>query len=514
MSDDQESKERARAVSRPDTRPGSRRESGRAGANSSFPPTSFWQTGEEDKTGLHADVRDREAQAHKEALRALDEELEAVRRERLPRPKPVLRYFLYFLLFTLLLSARDFRIYHSEAGNLLSLQRLYPVGEGGILPTKLWRALQKTPEEIADEIKGDPDEVKQAKAIIEKVAETERQNRVGLLDWGLVVQVGDKAFLFGYNIFLNMLYAAGLGAVLFLRNREMTQSKLIDRQNRELSILNRRQALEMEETSRLLRVLSRAQSRLLAAEKLASIGRLSATLAHEIRNPLGIISSSVGMVAEDLSPSSPPGQALGLVRHEIDRLNKIITDLLDFARPQIPNPDYIDPNEMVREWTRPLEEELAESNVRLLADLDPAPPEIFVDPDQLYQALLNLVFNAADALESKGGGDITVTTRTESSELVAIEVSDNGQGIPPDLLSQVFEPFFTTKTTGSGLGLAVVKQTIEGMGGSVSIQSVEGEGTTVRLRLPTGPSSIFSGEPQEDEKQSAGAMGDDAEYTI
>jgi signal transduction histidine kinase len=124
--------------------------------------------------------------------------------------------------------------------------------------------------------------------------------------------------------------------VLFLRNRDLTSSRMVDRQREELKILNARQRVEMEETSNLLRDLHRAQAQLLAAEKLASLGRLSATLAHEIRNPLGIIASSVGMVAEDIDPASSAGQAIALVRDEIHRLNAIITDLLNFARPARP----------------------------------------------------------------------------------------------------------------------------------------------------------------------------------
>ncbi len=464
---------------------------------SSFPPTSFWKP--EDEEALWLDRRDMETRAHKEALVALDRQLEVMRAQPQPRPKPVLRYFLYFFLFLLLLSYRDINVFYREEGDLLSLQRLYPSDYGDVPPARVREELARSAMELAPELNLPPEEILGAREAIQEVAERKRKRRFGVLDWGLVLQFGNVAVSFNYGIFLNMLYAAGLASVLFLRNREMTQSKLIDRQNRELSILNERQSLEMKETSRLLRVLSRAQSRLLAAEKLASIGRLSATLAHEIRNPLGIIASSVGMVAEDVNPQSSSGQALDLVRHEIDRLNKIITDLLDFARPQVPNPGYIDINDLVREWTGPFADEFAEKHVRLLADLDPAPPEVFIDVDQLYQAVLNLILNAAEALDEVGGGDITLTTRTESPEIVALEVRDTAEGIAPEVLQQVFEPFFTTKTSGSGLGLAVVKQTIEAMGGTVDIESGLKKGTTVRLRLPTGPHAAASSSLAEEE---------------
>lgn len=409
----------------------------------SAPPSSFWAQGAEEREGRAPHRRDDETRARENALRTLDEELERLRASPIPKPNSVTRYALYFLLFTLLLSIRDIRMMYRPEGSFFTVERLQ----------------------------------------VEGLA----QEDLGLLDWGFVLHWGNNALLLRYNIFLNMLYAAGLGTVLFLRNRDMTNSRLIDRQNRELSILNRRQSIEVEESSRLLRDLGRAQMRLLSAEKLASIGRLSATLAHEIRNPLGIIASSAGMVAEDLDPASPQGQALELIRQEIQRLNKIISDLLNFARPRPPHPTYHDLNDLVRAWIAPHQDALGEKHVQLLADLEPALPEVFIDSDQLYQAFLNLLLNASEALEEHGGGTIVVITRTESREVVSLEIQDNGEGIPPDILAQVFEPFFTTKTTGSGLGLAVVKQTVESMGGMVEIVSTRGEGTRVRLRIPTGP---------------------------
>jgi signal transduction histidine kinase len=406
------------------------------------PPSTFWARENGERENRAPQRRDDEARARENALRTLDEELERLRASPIPRPNSVTRYALYFVLFMLLLSIRDIRMIYRPEGSFLTVERL-----------------------------------------VEGLA----QDNLGLLDWGLVFHWGNNALLLRYNIFLNMLYAAGLGTVLFLRNRDKTNSRLIDRQNRELSILNRRQAIEVEESSRLLRDLGRAQMRLLSAEKLASIGRLSATLAHEIRNPLGIIASSAGMVAEDLDPASPQGQALELIRQEIQRLNKIISDLLNFARPRPPHPTYHDLNDLVRVWIAPHQDALGEKHVQLLADLEPALPEVFIDSDQLYQAFLNLLLNASEALDEHGGGTIVVTTRTESREVVAIELRDNADGIPPDILAQVFEPFFTTKTTGSGLGLAVVKQTVESMGGMVEMISTRGEGTRVRLRIPTGP---------------------------
>ena len=422
-------------------------------------------------------------------LRELDSELERIRASPRPRSNPASRYILYFIFFTLALSFKDIRFRDEPEGVWLDIRRLpFEIAGGG----RIKRIIHEMPSPSAEEGE-EPDErdavFRNAQMSIWRALEERWSIERGLLDWAVVLRFSGYSMYFGYNIFLNMLYAAGLSSVLFLRNRDQSSSRLIDRQNQELSILNRRQTIEMEETSKLLRDLSRTQSRLVGAEKLASIGRLSATLAHEIRNPLGIIASSVGMVAEDINPSSPSGQALELVRQEIHRLNKIITDLLNFARPRVPNPMFCDLSDLVRSWMAPHQDTLAGQNIELLAELDPALPEVYVDSDLLYQAFLNIMLNASEALREKPGGRILVTARPEGQDAAVLEIHDSGEGIPPETIPQVFEPFFTTKTAGSGLGLAVVKQAIESQGGSVEIESEPGWGTSVRLRLPTGPVS-------------------------
>jgi len=459
----------------------------------SQPPTSFWHDTEREREAVRLHERDEQGQERDEALRRLDGELRQLRALPLPQPKPVSRYALFFMLFTLLLSTRDIQIVYQEMAHPISLARLHSRRLQGSYPERILDPSPERTRTLARVYDLPEHDVRTAAIVVQRMITQGSPYRPGLLDWGVMIRFRrDMVIMFEYNIFLNMLYAAGLASVLFLRNRDITNSRLIDRQNRELSLLNRRKEIEVEETSSLLRVLNRAQTRLLAAERLASIGRLSATLAHEIRNPLGIIASSVGMVAEDVDKRSPAGQALELVRDEIDRLNKIITDLLNFARPRPPQAMFHDLNELLRAWTLPLEEDLSERNIQLLADLDPALPEVYVDADQLYQAVLNLILNASEATDPKGGGRIVVSTHSEGGEMVMLDVRDDGEGIEPSHLPQVFEPFFTTKTTGSGLGLAVVKQVVEAMGGEVEIESTRGEGTKVGLRLPTRPSAASS----------------------
>ncbi len=464
-------------------------------ATPSTPPVSFWRPSEDQRFETAATRHDEVARRRRETLRKLDEQLERLRATPEPRPRPVSRYVLYFFLFTLLLSVREMRVLYDPGGPVFSIIRLHAMNLRWMLPDPMFELSPERIQESARIYSVPAEDLRQTHALLSRMAAESRRWRPGVLDWAFVIRLkGTRAaLLFEYSIFLNLLYAAGLATVLFLRNRDLTSSRMVDRQREELKILNARQRVEMEETSNLLRDLHRAQAQLLAAEKLASLGRLSATLAHEIRNPLGIIASSVGMVAEDIDPASSAGQAIALVRDEIHRLNAIITDLLNFARPRPPNLQYQDLNDLLRGWITTLGEQFSQDNMQLLADFHPALPEVFVDADQLYQVVLNLLLNARDALEPNGGGDIIVSTLLESEDQAILSVRDTGTGIPPENISQVFEPFFTTKTSGTGLGLAVVRQLVEGMGGAVEIESQVGKGTTVRLRLPTDASALDAG---------------------
>jgi PAS domain S-box-containing protein len=238
-----------------------------------------------------------------------------------------------------------------------------------------------------------------------------------------------------------------------------------------------------EDLSRSYAELARAQRQLIEQERLAALGELSAVVAHEVRNPLGVIFNSLGSLRRLLKPEGDARMLLDIVGEEADRLNRIVGDLLDFARPVTPvlRPEPLD---------AVVDEAVAAAltggpggiDVRreLAHDLPPVP----MDARLVRQALLNVAANAVQAMPK--GGRLTVRMRRDPVG-VLVELEDTGPGIPEDVQPRIFEPFFTTKASGTGLGLAVVKRIVHGHGGEVTVASRPGRGTVVQLRFPVEP---------------------------
>ena len=227
------------------------------------------------------------------------------------------------------------------------------------------------------------------------------------------------------------------------------------------------------------------QKTLLQQEKLASIGRLSAGVAHEINNPLTTILTSAMLVQEDLSPEDPAYEELGLIAKEALRCRKIVASLLDFARQTQPQKKMHLLNHVVAESVLLTQKQAAFKDIGVDTHLDPAIPEQMLDKGQLQQALINLILNAVEATQE--GGRITVRTALHREKhLVRIEIEDNGAGIHKDHLNKLFEPFFTTKESGTGLGLAITHGIIEQHGGTIEVESTIGQGTLFVIHLPIG----------------------------
>jgi signal transduction histidine kinase len=233
--------------------------------------------------------------------------------------------------------------------------------------------------------------------------------------------------------------------------------------------------------------LERTQAQLVQSEKLASIGEMSAAVAHGLRNPLASLRAAAQLVRRH--PDSPAaGEHLEAIIGEVDRLDRRISHLLSFSRPAPfhPIPEKIDRlvEGLLPAFAEPLREHGVDLRLELARDL----PEVRVDPMQLEQALLELVSNALDAMPT--GGRLRLTTQAGDAGVppreVVVEVADTGGGIPERVLPAVCEPFFTTREEGTGLGLAIAKRFVEQNGGRLEIQSTPGAGTTVRVRLPAG----------------------------
>ena len=236
-----------------------------------------------------------------------------------------------------------------------------------------------------------------------------------------------------------------------------------------------------------------AQTKLLQADRLASLGQLAASVAHEINNPIsGVLNLAMLLQrivdrADQVPPERLPEfrRYLGQVVAETTRVGRIVADLLAFSR-RAGRPDTLASiKEIVENTVTLVRHKLELGGVHLVLDLGNAVPPLRCDPSHIQQVVMNLVLNAAEATPS--GGAVTVSTRVEAgpSRLV-LEVADTGAGIPPEIADKIFDPFFTTKEEGKGvgLGLAVVYGIVQSYGGDIEVRSAVGAGTTFRVLLP------------------------------
>ena len=229
-----------------------------------------------------------------------------------------------------------------------------------------------------------------------------------------------------------------------------------------------------------IRQLEHTQAQLVQSEKLASIGEMSAAVAHGLRNPLASLRAAAQVVRHH--PSSPSsGEYLDAIIDEVDRLDRRISHLLSFSRPAPFHPMNESAIRLIEGLLPTFSEALRERGVNLRLELPPDLPEVRVDPMQLEQAVVEIVSNAIDAMPD--GGQLRIGAALNGNNEVAIEISDTGKGIPEAVLPSVCEPFFTTRTEGTGLGLAIAKRYVEQNGGRLEITSRPGA-TVVRLWLP------------------------------
>uniref|UniRef100_UPI00405621F6 two-component system sensor histidine kinase NtrB n=1 Tax=Candidatus Electrothrix sp. TaxID=2170559 RepID=UPI00405621F6 len=219
------------------------------------------------------------------------------------------------------------------------------------------------------------------------------------------------------------------------------------------------------------------------AQRLAVLGKMIASVSHEIKNPLGIVRSTAEILGNRLAKLAPGNEHLSkIIVDETNRLDGIVREFLDFARPKAPAKASGSLNRLVQRLVLFMNVEFSDKHIELIEDLDPELPECPLDGDQLYQVLLNITFNAIHAMPE--GGTLTVRTFA-SSEGVSLAISDTGTGMSPEKVKQIFTPFFTDKNRGTGLGLAITKNIVEQHGGEIVVESEEGVGTTFTVTLPT-----------------------------
>ena len=231
------------------------------------------------------------------------------------------------------------------------------------------------------------------------------------------------------------------------------------------------------------RELREAQAEVQRSERLAALGQLSAGLAHEIRNPLGVISASAEILEKNVATENEVAlEVSGFIRSEVHRTNELVTRFLNFTRPSPLQKETADLNDVVRRAVSQLMEQVKSrtGDIEIKQDLHELPRFSF-DATLIESAVLNLLLNGYEAMSS--GGTLLVRTRLDGS-MARIEVVDSGVGIKQDQMENIFNPFFTTKPDGVGLGLAMVSKFVDSHGGKISVSSKAGQGATFRVLLP------------------------------
>jgi len=222
------------------------------------------------------------------------------------------------------------------------------------------------------------------------------------------------------------------------------------------------------------------EEQLRRADRLSALGELSAGMAHEIRNPLASIRGTAEILRDGIDPSDRRYEFAGILVKEVDRLNRVVQDFLDFARPAPTDKKTVDTVSILEDVLALTRQQAIKKNVEMRLEARPI-PLLAGNGEQLKQAFLNLVLNALQSMPE--GGGLTVATLAENGE-IRISFRDTGSGIAAENLDRIFNPFFTTRTEGTGLGLAITHRIVQGHGGRIDVESRPGEGTIFTLTFP------------------------------
>ncbi len=256
----------------------------------------------------------------------------------------------------------------------------------------------------------------------------------------------------------------------------------------ERSLTNRykESAESLEQANRDLR---ESGEQLRRAERLSALGEIAAGLAHEIRNPLAGVKGALEIISGRAADGTPEAEFSAIATRELRRLEGLVQEFLDYARPRAPRLRQTDVPAVVSRVTSLLGPQAERAGVTLSVDGSPTAGALSIDPEQIEQVLVNIVLNAVQA--SPKGGRVEVRCETRG-ERYHVRVTDQGSGIPADVRARIFEPFFTTKERGTGLGLAISQRIVAAHQGEITITSAEGRGTVVEVTLPLPPATQSS----------------------
>jgi two-component system NtrC family sensor kinase len=289
------------------------------------------------------------------------------------------------------------------------------------------------------------------------------------------------------EVCLQLIYSERL--IGFINLGHKTAEEMYYREDLDLlNTLTNQIAIAIENAT-LYENLKKSQNILRRSDRLASLGTLIASLAHEIRNPLVSIKTFTQLLPERIDDNEFRDYFLKVASGEIDRLTSLINELLGFAKPSEPNLKEEDVTTIIDRMEVLISTEARKNNIKIMKNYSPYPSTVLVDAEQIKQVLLNILLNAIQAIE--GRGEIWIETRIVHStrndkreEFLQIEIRDSGIGILPENLDRVFDPFFSTRSEGSGLGLAISHQIVHEHGGFIDIESEIGKGTSFRIHFP------------------------------
>jgi len=245
--------------------------------------------------------------------------------------------------------------------------------------------------------------------------------------------------------------------------------------------------LEVEGTVKDITARKSMELQLLQADKLASLGQLSAGIAHEINNPLGLVLGYTKLVLKEAGPANEFNEDLKIIEKHALNCKKIVENLLKFSRATSTTKSLVDLHELIRDVVDVVANKFRVEGIRIETDLAPDLPKVEVDPDKIRQVFMNILMNGRQAIE--GAGAITIDTSFDRHKGgISIRFTDSGSGIPPEIVHRIFDPFFTTKPTGmgTGLGLAVSYGIVKDHDGEIRVESSPGKGSSFTVELPIG----------------------------
>ncbi len=265
--------------------------------------------------------------------------------------------------------------------------------------------------------------------------------------------------------------------------RDLRLFDIIARQAADLIERKRAEEALRESEDKLRRQARELEQQLIASGRLVALGELTASMAHEFNNPLGIVLGFVEDLLMDKPPSDPEYQALKIMQEESKRCQKLIQDMMQYSRPRSMEKRRCDAGDVVEKSLQLIATRLSKQKVESVKEIQPNPPPIEADPRQIEQVLVNLYLNAIDAMPH--GGKLTVSVASGGESTLVIAVSDTGNGIAEDDLPKIFQPFYSAKKkSGLGLGLPICRRIVANHGGKIEVESSPGAGTTFRVSLP------------------------------